>query len=192
MFDVGRWMLDVFHRFMGSMRELFGEFSPHWLPCTLKPTRRGRNAPGVRRAPARTGAPSTVSARYKMRIQRAEAVLGAPIARFMRRHRIRAATFYIMRRPRSFRAAGRRAGRAGCPCHPSGRPANFGIQAEPEPKPNVGLAIGLAKKMKTCRERCLFQSGCEFGNPRLLPPGWEAPAPRQPGMAAATMPCGFS
>src|SRR5437773_834455 len=29
LFDVGCWVLDVFLRFMGSMREFFGEFSPH-------------------------------------------------------------------------------------------------------------------------------------------------------------------
>src|SRR5437773_366300 len=28
LFDVGCWVLDVFRRFMGSMREFFGEFSP--------------------------------------------------------------------------------------------------------------------------------------------------------------------
>src|SRR6266480_8101533 len=28
LFDVGCWVLDVFLRFMGSMRDIFGEFSP--------------------------------------------------------------------------------------------------------------------------------------------------------------------
>ena len=44
MFDVGRWVLDVFHRFMGSMRELFGEFSPHLTPLPLSNAEREKRA----------------------------------------------------------------------------------------------------------------------------------------------------
>ena len=39
LFDVGCWVLDVFLRFMGSMREFFGEFSPRSSPL---PKGRGR------------------------------------------------------------------------------------------------------------------------------------------------------
>src|SRR5437773_6873301 len=46
LFDVGCWVLDVFLRFMGSMRDIFGEFSPRSFKASFASSRRLRSAEG--------------------------------------------------------------------------------------------------------------------------------------------------
>ena len=67
----------------GGMKHLTPALSPLASLYPKANAEREKRAWRPRRAAPRTGAPSTVSARFKMRIQRAETVLGAPIARFM-------------------------------------------------------------------------------------------------------------